>query len=149
MAETTTQIQTSAGGVTYRRTGSRVEVALILVGDKQRWQLPKGMINPQEPVETAAVREVREETGLTVELIQPIEQVQFWYFVKRDGKPVRIHKFVDFYLMRYIEGSTDDHDHEVSEARWFEIGEALSVITFESERHVLELARDQIAALTD
>jgi hypothetical protein len=53
----------------------------------------------------------------------------------------RQHKFVDFFLLEYEHGTTQDYDpREVDEARWFPIDEALQRITFRSERAVLEKA---------
>ena len=58
------ETQVSAGGVTLRKTQRGLEVVLISVGDPPRWQLPKGLVDPGETPEVAALREVREETVL-------------------------------------------------------------------------------------
>ena len=62
---------------------------------------------------------------------------------------MRYHKFVHFFLMRYISGDVSDHDHEVREARWVEIAQAIETIAFKSERAVLEQAASYIDRLTD
>jgi NADH pyrophosphatase NudC (nudix superfamily) len=62
------------------------------------------------------------------------------------GKPVRFHKFVHFYLLRYLRGDVSEHDHEVEEARWVGIEEALALLAFKGERAVLEKAREMIEA---
>ena len=140
-----TKEQVSAGGVVFRRRGRRVEAALILVGEKSRWQLPKGLVGRNESPEAAALREVREETGCACELVAPIEVAEYWYVgTARAGGRVRFHKFVHFYLMRYTAGDLRDHDQEVNEARWFEIGEAERVLAFKGERTVLARAREMI-----
>lgn len=133
----------SAGGVVYRKTGQMVEVALILVAPKQRWQLPKGTVMPGETDEHAALREVREETGIQADLIELIERIEFWFYAHGS----RYHKFVTFYLMRYIAGQVEDHDHEVEEARWVEIHLALKMLAFPSERLVLEKAAARLEGL--
>jgi len=61
-----TKLQVSAGGVAFRKRGRQTEIALISVGDDARWQLPKGLVDSGESTEAAAVREVREETGIDV-----------------------------------------------------------------------------------
>jgi 8-oxo-dGTP pyrophosphatase MutT (NUDIX family) len=144
-----TKTQTSAGGVVFRRRGARVEVALISVGAGSRWQLPKGLVDEGESPDVAAVREAREETGLDAELIAPVEKIEYWYYATERGARVRFHKFVHFFLLRFLSGDVSDHDHEVNEARWFEIGEAVAVLAFKGERAVVERAREVIESLTD
>jgi 8-oxo-dGTP diphosphatase len=144
MSETTTKTQTSAGGVAFRRRGRKVEVALISVGDEGRWQLPKGRVGRGESNETTAIREVREETGLVTEMVAPLDKIEYWYYSTTRNSRVRFHKFVHFYLLRYKSGNVRDHDHEVNEARWFEIDKALGTLTFKSEKNVVELAREMI-----
>jgi 8-oxo-dGTP pyrophosphatase MutT (NUDIX family) len=143
----TTRTQRSAGGVVFRGRGLRLEVALISVGDKSRWQLPKGLIDSGESPEATAVREVREETGVNVELVAPIDQVEYWYFATERGERVRFHKFVDFYLLRYTSGDVSDHDREVNEARWMEIGEAQQALAFKSERQIVARAAELLASM--
>ncbi len=147
MSGVVTKTQVSAGGVVFRRRGRRTEVALISVGEKNRWQLPKGLVGRNEPPEDAALREAREETGLDAELVAPVEKIEYWYVSSERGARVRYHKFVHFYLMRYTSGDTADHDHEVNEARWIEIGEAIRMLAFKGERAVLERAREMIVGM--
>jgi 8-oxo-dGTP diphosphatase len=141
-----TERQESAGGVAYRRAGDRVEVALISTGDPPRWQLPKGLVDPGETPERAALRETREEAGVETDLVTHIETVEYWYQSYRHGRRVRYQKFVHFYLLAYRAGDVADHDDEVHEARWFPVDEALELLAFPNERRVLEQARDMTAA---
>jgi len=136
--------QTSAGGVVAReRAGGGWEVALVLVGAKRRWQLPKGIVDPGEAPETTALRETREEAGVEADLVAPLETVEYWYVgSERGGGRVRFHKRVHFYLMAYRAGDVADHDHEVIEARWVELREAARMLAFPSERKVVEQARE-------
>ncbi|HEX8634127.1 MAG TPA: NUDIX domain-containing protein [Pyrinomonadaceae bacterium] len=142
-----TKTQISAGGVVYRQRGdARVEVALISVGDENRWQLPKGLVDAGEATEAAAIREAREETGIETELVALVDKIEYWYYATNRGGRVRFHKFVHFYLLRYLSGDVGDHDAEVNEARWFEIDEARARLAFAGERKVLERARAMLAA---
>jgi len=134
----------SAGGVVFRQQANQVDIALILVGPKLRWQLPKGTLNPDEQIEQAALREVREETGIEAELLDLLERIEYWFYATRAGQRVRFHKFVYFYLMRYQSGDVRDHDHEVEEARWVEVNEAIEILAFESEKKIVSTARDWI-----
>ena len=137
-------MQESSGGVAFRWSGERLEVALISVSTEPRWQLPKGIIDEGETREITAVREVREEAGIVTELIEPLDQVEYWFFATRGGKRVRYHKFVHFFLLRYLSGDVNDHDHEVNEARWVEINEAIQKLTFESDRRIVRMALEKI-----
>lgn len=140
-----TRNEISAGGVVFRRRKDRVDVCLISTQGGKAWQLPKGLIEPGEQPEDAAAREVLEETGLRGKLLQRLERIEYWYvWEDADGK-TRVHKLVDFFLFRYTSGSTKDHDDEVDDACWFPVEEAPRTLSFESERHVMELAAQAIA----
>jgi 8-oxo-dGTP pyrophosphatase MutT (NUDIX family) len=145
-----TKTQISSGGVVFRRRDdSRVEVALISVGAGNRWQLPKGLVDAGEDAEGAAMREAREETGVETELVAPVDKIEYWYYSTNRGARVRFHKFVHFYLLRYVSGDVRDHDSEVNEARWVEIDEAHAMLAFAGERKVLEVAREMLAVGRD
>lgn len=134
--------QTSSGGVIFRNSRKGIEVALIAVKNKTVWCLPKGAIDKNEDFQTAAVREVREETGLSGEVIDKIGKISYWYFSKDEN--VRFNKTVYFYLMEYKSGNTDEHDQEVDESRWFLIDEAINKLTYKGEKEILQKARQMI-----
>jgi 8-oxo-dGTP diphosphatase len=144
MSKIPTKSQVSAGGVAYRHKSGRLEVALISVGEQGRWQLPKGMIGEAEAVEKAAMREVREETGLKTEMVAPIDKVEYWFYSNSRGRRIRFHKVVHFYLLKCISGDVSDHDDEVNEARWFEIQEAIQALTFPNEKAIVQAADEMI-----
>ncbi len=134
--------QVSAGGVAFRRVGEAIEVVIIRPRGTQRWQLPKGLVDLGETPDVTARREVREEAGVDGEVIAPIEDVQYWYVgTDRDGLRVRFHKSVHFYLISFRGGDVSDHDHEVDEARWVPVDEAVMVLAFRNEKGVMEKAR--------
>jgi len=146
MSAMPTVTQISAGGVAYRQEGGKVEVALILVGPRDRWQLPKGAVDKDEKEEDAALREVREETGLNAELVRLIERIEYWFYASRAGQRTRFHKYVIFYLMQYLSGQVSDHDDEVIEARWVEIDQAIEMLAYESEKGIVRKAKALITA---
>ena len=129
----------------YRRAADRkaVEVALVRVGPKNRWQLPKGLVEQGESAEATAVREVNEEAGVGGELIAPLDTIEYWYVgSEQGGERVRFHKRVHFFLLEYRSGDVRDHDYEVSESRWVPLGEAEQMLAFESEKKVMARARE-------
>jgi mutator protein MutT len=98
--------------------------------------LPKGHIDPGETPLQAALREVREETGVLAQLVEELGEVRYWY--RRGGRAVP--KSVVFYLLRYRSGDTSDHDEEVEEARWMPLAQACAELTYEGEREIAEFA---------
>lgn len=136
-----TRFEVSAGGVIYRRTANGFDVALIATKGGTRWQLPKGKQEAGEALETTAAREVAEETGLVGEVEARLEAIDIWFSATEDGHAIRSHKLIHFYLLAYRDGDTADHDDEVDDARWFPIDEALTRLTFPSERRVVERAQ--------
>jgi 8-oxo-dGTP diphosphatase len=147
MSKIPTRSQVSAGGVAYRRRDDQIEVVLISVGERGRWQLPKGMIDEAESIEAAAMREVREETGLDTEMVRSVDKVEYWFYSKSRGRGIRFHKVVHFYLLRCLSGDVRDHDDEVNEARWFEINEAIEALTFPNEKNIVQQAAEMITNL--
>jgi 8-oxo-dGTP pyrophosphatase MutT (NUDIX family) len=122
----------SYGGVCVRGD----EVATIVPRGKRALALPKGGPESGESPEQTAAREVREETGLTGEVRAPLGDVVYHY--RRSGR--RIRKTVSFFLLDYVEGSTDDHDHEVTEARWVPLEQARTELSYPGEREMVENA---------
>jgi 8-oxo-dGTP pyrophosphatase MutT (NUDIX family) len=143
-----TRTETSAGGVVYRERdgggGGTIDVALILTHEG-RWQLPKGWVEDGEPHERTAAREVREEAGVDADVVGALGAIEYWYVSKYDEEPARVHKRVHFFLLRYTGGSTADHDDEVQDARWVEIGEAQHLLAFKDERRMVSRAREALA----
>lgn len=130
--------QVSSSGVAcHASDAAGVEVALISVGKENRWQLPKGIVDKGETPEVTAVREVREETGISTELLQKIDTIEYWYV---GNKGVRFHKLVHFFLLRYTSGQINKHDWEVNEARWVPLAQAKQMLSFKSEKQALEKA---------
>ena len=131
--------QFSAGGIVFKKTQSGIRVVLISREGGTVWCLPKGHIHSGETTEKAALREVREETGLTARILGRLGEGSYWFVP--EGEKRKVFKKVVFFLMRSLSGSTQDHDFEVDEARWFPIGEALQKISYPSERALVGKGR--------
>ena len=138
----------SYGGVVVRREGDVVQLAMIRTRNlkgEQVWTLPKGMREQDEPPEETALREVREETGIVAEIVQPLEPITYWFVSTADR--ARYRKTVYLYLMRATAGDIADHDAEVDEVRFVAIADAVKLATYPSDRRVLEKIVDAASSL--
>lgn len=128
---------TSAGGVVLRAVADGLlEVVLVGRGRRVRWTLPKGTQRPDEPLEGTALREVHEETGLLVRLLQAVGRIHYTFAF--GGVPYD--KTVDFYLMQATGGDTADHDDEYDFAQWFSVDEARRQMAYPNEARIVDKA---------
>ena len=105
------------------------------------WTLPKGTPSPGETTEQTALREVTEETGLRVRIIEPVDSIAYT-FVQRGS---RVDKTVFYFLMEPIGGDLADHDREFDDVRWFDLADAGAVLTFDTERALVDRAASRLA----
>ncbi len=135
---------TSAGGVVVRTVDG---VSQIVAGHRRRerdggtWTLPKGTPDASETLEDTALREVAEETGLAVRIVEPLDAISYTFAQDR----ARIHKTVHYWLMEPTGGDLARHDREFDEVRWVALADAPALLTFETERGLVEQAAAVIA----
>ena len=137
------RIATSYGGVVVRESDAGLEVALIRpqsADDKRVWALPKGAKEEGESPEEAAVREVREETGMGAEVIGRIDGITYWFAWAPER--VRYKKTVHFFLMRHTSGEPMPDAVEVAEVRFVPIDRAHREASYASEKKVLKTAAE-------
>ncbi len=151
----------SAGGVVIRSIGGIWNIAAIeprrdeapAKGHAKKKSpspplaLPKGLVDPGEQADQTALREVREETGVTASLIAKLGNIKYVY-VRSWGDRQRVFKIVTFYLLQYESGNIDDISEEmrieVQRALWVPLEEAPRRLTYRSEREVARLAQDYL-----
>lgn len=129
--------ETSAGGFVLAADGSN---RIALIGRLSRsgridWCVPKGHPEGEESLEQAAVREVFEETGLEVEIVEALGQINYEF----SAGPKLIAKTVHHYLFRQVGGFLTvegDPDREAVEARWFELEHLITTLAHENERRM-------------
>jgi 8-oxo-dGTP pyrophosphatase MutT (NUDIX family) len=151
----------SAGGVVMRHTPDGWEFAVIEpagnqeagVTDKKRPKtvlaLPKGLVDSGEKPEQTALREVREETGISGTILTKLTDIKYVY-VRAWGDQQRVFKIVSFYLLRYESGKIDDVTPEmrieVKQALWIPLENAERKLTYRGERDVIRRAREYLNA---
>src|SRR5947209_1635555 len=141
----------SAGGVLVRSIEGRLHVAAIRPRGKPGvWALPKGKIDDGESAVEAAVREVREETGVEGRLVEKLGDVRYTYTANWEGaKGERIFKIVTFFLLTAGRGRIGEIDEamriEVDEARWLPLDEAPRLLTYKGEREMAEVALEKLS----
>jgi 8-oxo-dGTP pyrophosphatase MutT (NUDIX family) len=132
---------TSAGGVVVRKIGDQIQVALVGNSSRNTWYLPKGGLAKGETIEQAAIREVTEETGLQVRMVKAIHPIEYWFHVRG----ARVHKTVHYFLMEPTgEGDFSQRDWENDQADWFELDDALAVMSYENEKEVVRKAVEML-----
>ena len=104
--------------------------------DSGFWGFPKGHMEEGEKPADAAVREVFEETGFEVKLKSNKPIAESRYEISRDGEKVQ--KTVWFYEMRVLNEFKKEPDHEIEEIALVSKKQALSLLTYEEDRKILE-----------
>lgn len=132
----------SAGGIILKEDGDSVKVLLIknaALRDpaKAYWGFPKGHLEKGESEEDAAVREVKEETGLVVEILEKIDDQKYIFTHPQNGV---IAKTVTIFLMRYLQGEPTAQENELLELGWFSPNDALEILSFNTDKAMLKKA---------
>lgn len=133
----------AAGGVVWRaRTGEPADGVEVVLVRRERygdWSLPKGKLDPGEKHKAAAVREVREETGLGCELGPKLASITY-------DTPLGP-KRVKWWAMRPVDATATmaaDDPEEISAVQWFPFSEAWAQVTYGTDRKVLAAFAERI-----
>jgi 8-oxo-dGTP pyrophosphatase MutT (NUDIX family) len=111
--------------------------------------LPKGLVDPGEKALEAALREVREETGITASSITKLADIKYMY-VRSWSDGERVFKIVSFYLLRYesgeIDNLTEDMRVEVVRALWVPLADAPKLLAYKGEKQMARQALEYLEA---
>jgi 8-oxo-dGTP pyrophosphatase MutT (NUDIX family) len=149
--------ETSAGGVVVRRMRGRWHLAAIEPRGRAKASksgkpkpvlaLPKGNVDAGERPAETALREVREETGVTSEMVAKLGDIKYVY-QRTWGDRARVFKIVSFYLLRYRAGQlgeiAEEMRIEVEGARWLPLDDAPRLLAYGGERDMAKKALDYI-----
>jgi 8-oxo-dGTP pyrophosphatase MutT (NUDIX family) len=149
----------SAGALVLRHMQDRWWAAVIEPGRdgepddrKNTIALPKGNIDPGEQPQQTAIREVMEETGLTVQPVTKIADIKYVYSRKWSDN-AKIFKIVSFFLMKYQSGSIGEIKpemrHEVRRAWWMPLEEAATSLSYSGEKQVAKKALAYVEKQTE
>lgn len=113
--------------------------------------LPKGLVDAGEKAIDAALREVREETGITASVLTKLADIKYMY-VRSWGDGERVFKIVSFYLLRYESGEIDQISEamriEVARASWIRLADAPKLLAYKGEKQMAKQALEYVTAHT-
>jgi 8-oxo-dGTP pyrophosphatase MutT (NUDIX family) len=133
-----TDVVQAAGGLVVRRHDGMLEIVVVHRPVHDDWSFPKGKLEEGETFETAALREVWEETGMTCRLLRFIGHTEY---VDRKGRP----KAVAYWIMG-AEGGFFTPNEEVDELRWLSLENATRLLSYPRDRELIAIlmAADQV-----
>jgi len=136
--------QKSAGIVLFRNDSDKNEF-LLLNYPQGHWDFVKGKIEQNETSHETALRETKEETGITnIEFVDGFEEsVEYDFRFKK----VDIHKKVIFFLAKTNEKNIK-LSHEHNDYLWLEYNDALKKTTFENAKNVLTKANEFLSSIS-
>jgi 8-oxo-dGTP pyrophosphatase MutT (NUDIX family) len=144
----------SAGAVLVRSLRGREHLAAIRPQGRAEgtWALPKGLVEPGESPEAAALREASEETGVSGRSLGKLGDVRYVYTQSwGDAKGERVFKIVSFFLVRAGRGRIGEIEEamrvEVAEARWLPLEDAPKLLAYKGEREMAQKALDRLGAV--
>ena len=122
----------AAGGLVVRPGRNGLEVVVIQRPKYDDWSFPKGKLDPGESYRDAAIREVKEETGLRCRPGLELPPIRYRDTAGRS-------KLVRYWVMDVEAGSIHRRapDREVDEIRWVEFDRAATLLTYSHDRRLL------------
>jgi 8-oxo-dGTP pyrophosphatase MutT (NUDIX family) len=145
MSRRRAELEVSAGGIVYRRTGVEPARFLLIRDSYDNWGFPKGHLEDGESPADAARRETGEETGLGSLVLQGPIRVIDWHFRFR-GR--HIHKYCHFFLFESPNGEPCPQlDEGITDCQWRDLDEALDLLSYDNARGVLKRAGEMVRTL--
>lgn len=129
----------SAGGVVFKKEKDKTFILIAQHSQHHGWVFPKGWIDREkkETKEDAALREVKEETGIIGKIIKPLDPVTYWF--NMDGEKIK--KTVYYFVMEFAGGDINEHDDEMENVEWIEKADVMEKLTYKSDKDVWKQAK--------
>ncbi len=135
------KFEKSCGALIVRKSGEDYEMLLLKHKYGGHWSFPKGHVEEGETEVQTALREVKEETGLSIELFDGFRQ-SVEYFPKPN-----VRKQVVYFFGYTHDGNTKMQEEEISEIRWVPFVDAHKVVTFRNDKFLINKARTHLKAI--
>ena len=123
----------SAGGLVYKKLNETIFFVICYKKNTDKWYLPKGTQELGEKIKDTAIREVSEETGLKVSIIQYLSDIEYSFLEEKS----LINKKVSYYIMNPQGGSFDEHDNEFDNVIWATKKQCLNLLKYENEKKLV------------
>lgn len=128
----------SAGGIVFQTANAKIEILMVQHGGySHHWGFPKGHIGDHikgESKEVAALREVKEETGINAEILRELRPIEYWYNYEKEKRK----KTVYFFIMKALGGSFAEKDQEMQRVEWVPLVNVLQTLTYDSEKKLFQ-----------
>jgi len=135
----------SAGGIVFKNQKGAILILVAQHSKHHGWVFPKGLIGDhikKEGKEETAIREVKEETGISGKIIKELEPISYWYNFEGE----KIKKTVYYFLMKYVSGDTKSHDFEMENVEWLPSEKVENRLTYKSDKKIWQEAKKLIAS---
>lgn len=130
----------SCGAIVYNNEGE----VLIVQHNAGHWDFPKGHVENNETEVETAVREVKEETNIDIEIPNADYRYEIYYNPKEN-----VNKTVVFFLARNISKKTIKQDAEIKNIGWYSYDEAMDILTYNDAKKLLKLSYEDFKRINN
>ena len=124
----------SCGGIIFYKTKQNTKILLVKNNNGRYWSFPKGHIEQGETEQETAIREIKEETGLDVTLVNNFREIsEYCPFGK-------IRKRVVFFLARAFTDNVKIQEEEIDSFIWVDLQQARKLCTYDNDLRIIDKA---------
>lgn len=128
----------SCGGIIFYKTKQNTKILLVKNNNGRYWSFPKGHIEQGETEQETAIREIKEETGLDVTLVNNFREIsEYCPFGK-------IRKRVVFFLARAFTDNVKIQEEEIDSFIWVDLQQARKLCSYDNDLRIIDKAETTI-----